>query len=174
MDAEPFQKVVPSQCLGSTWGKRNKPGSEHLAHTVQANIDHFRRVANLVITTCLGVPSMMAQDRECEILKNFSSPRTVISSLQKTSICHLKNTWRKFPGGALHVCPPEGNPQRVQEKQQQQQVSVPVEEGLCPPSRRPQIKRGGPFLLVPQCLNPPVEVTRRGAWKSWCRMDLLW
>ncbi|XP_058404663.1 ral guanine nucleotide dissociation stimulator-like isoform X1 [Diceros bicornis minor] len=133
MDAEPFQKVVPSQCLGSTWGKRNKPGSEHLAHTVQANIDHFRRVANLVITTCLGVPSMMAQDRvrvverwiqvaqECEILKNFSSPRTVISSLQKTSICHLKNTWRKFPGGALHVCPPEGNPQRVQEKQQQQQ-----------------------------------------------------
>ncbi|XP_058411417.1 ral guanine nucleotide dissociation stimulator-like isoform X5 [Diceros bicornis minor] len=134
MDAEPFQKVVPSQCLGSTWSKRNKPGSEHLAHTVQANIDHFRRVANLVITTCLGVPSMMAQDRvrvverwiqvaqECEILKNFSSPRTVISSLQKTSICHLKNTWRKFPGGALHVCPPEGNPQRVQEKQQQQQV----------------------------------------------------
>ncbi|XP_058384651.1 ral guanine nucleotide dissociation stimulator-like isoform X3 [Diceros bicornis minor] len=137
MDAEPFQKVVPSQCLGSTWGKRNKPGSEHLAHTVQANIDHFRRVANLVITTCLGVPSMMAQDRvrvverwiqvaqECEILKNFSSPRTVISSLQKTSICHLKNTWRKFPGGALHVCPPEGNPQRVQEKQQQQQGVVP-------------------------------------------------
>ncbi|XP_058422785.1 ral guanine nucleotide dissociation stimulator-like isoform X2 [Diceros bicornis minor] len=103
MDAEPFQKVVPSQCLGSTWGKRNKPGSEHLAHTVQANIDHFRRVANLVITTCLGVPSMMAQDRECEILKNFSSPRTVISSLQKTSICHLKNTWRRFPGQTPRV-----------------------------------------------------------------------
>ncbi|XP_058392958.1 ral-GDS-related protein-like [Diceros bicornis minor] len=28
-------------------------------------------------------------------------------------------------GGALHVCPPEGNPQRVQEKQQQQQGVVP-------------------------------------------------
>ncbi|XP_058403601.1 uncharacterized protein LOC131409835 isoform X11 [Diceros bicornis minor] len=59
---------------------------------------------------------------EFEILKNLSSPRTVISALQKTSICHLKNTWGKFPGGALHVCPPESNPQRVQEKQQQQQV----------------------------------------------------
>ena len=34
-------------------------------------------------------------------------------------------------GGAFHVCPPEINPQRVQEKeQQQQQVSVPVGRGL--------------------------------------------
>ncbi|XP_058381449.1 ral-GDS-related protein-like isoform X7 [Diceros bicornis minor] len=107
MDAELFQKVVPSQCLGSTWGKRNKPGNEHLAPTLRANVDHFRRIANLVTTTCLGDPSMMAQDRasvverwiqvaqECEILKNFSSPCNVISALQKTSICHLKNTWER-------------------------------------------------------------------------------
>ncbi|XP_058423078.1 ral guanine nucleotide dissociation stimulator-like isoform X1 [Diceros bicornis minor] len=107
---ELFRKVVPSECLGSTWGKRNKPGHEHLGHTVRATIDHFRRVASLVITTCLGDPSMTAQDRarvverwiqvaqECKILKNFSSPRTVTSALQKTSICHLKNTQGKFPG----------------------------------------------------------------------------
>ncbi|XP_058388780.1 uncharacterized protein LOC131398865 isoform X2 [Diceros bicornis minor] len=107
---ELFRKVVPSQCLGSTWGKRNKPSNEHLAHTVRATIDHFRRVASLVVTTCLGDPSMMAQDRECKILKNFSSPCTVISVLQKTSICHLKNTWGKFPGGALHVCSPREQP----------------------------------------------------------------
>ncbi|XP_058393052.1 ral guanine nucleotide dissociation stimulator-like isoform X1 [Diceros bicornis minor] len=100
MDAELFQKVVPSQCLGSTWGKRNKPGHEHLAPTVRATLDHFRRVASLVITTYLGDPSMMAQDREWESLKN-SSLCTVISVLQKTSICHLKNTWGKFPGRAL-------------------------------------------------------------------------
>ncbi|XP_058423094.1 ral guanine nucleotide dissociation stimulator-like isoform X2 [Diceros bicornis minor] len=110
---ELFRKVVPSECLGSTWGKRNKPGHEHLGHTVRATIDHFRRVASLVITTCLGDPSMTAQDRarvverwiqvaqECKILKNFSSPRTVTSALQKTSICHLKNTQGKFPGRAL-------------------------------------------------------------------------
>ncbi|XP_058393357.1 ral guanine nucleotide dissociation stimulator-like isoform X1 [Diceros bicornis minor] len=105
MDVELFRKVVPSQCLGSTWGKRNKPSNEHLAPTVQATVDHFRRVVSLVVTTCLGDPSMTAQDRarvvehwiqvaqECEILKNFSSLRAVISGLQKTSISHLKNTW---------------------------------------------------------------------------------
>ncbi|XP_058426639.1 ral guanine nucleotide dissociation stimulator-like isoform X2 [Diceros bicornis minor] len=105
MDAELFRKVVPSQCLGSTWGKRNKPGNEHLAPTVQATVDHFRRVVSLVVTTCLGDPNMTAQDRarvvehwiqvaqECEILKNFSSLRAIISALQKTSISHLKNTW---------------------------------------------------------------------------------
>ncbi|XP_058384664.1 ral-GDS-related protein-like [Diceros bicornis minor] len=63
MDAELFRKVMPSQCLGSTWGKRNKPGNEHLAPTVQATVDHFRRVVSLVVTTCLGDPSMTAQDR---------------------------------------------------------------------------------------------------------------
>ena len=60
---EPFQKVVPSQCLGSTWGKRNKPSNEHLAHTVRATIDHFRRVVSLIITTCLGDLSMTVPDR---------------------------------------------------------------------------------------------------------------
>ncbi|XP_058384666.1 ral guanine nucleotide dissociation stimulator-like [Diceros bicornis minor] len=104
MDAELFRKVVPSECLGSTWGKRKKPSKEHLAPTVRATIDHFRRVASLVVTTCFGDPSMMAQDRvrvverwiqvaqECKILKNFSSPHTVIYVLKKTIICHLKNT----------------------------------------------------------------------------------
>ncbi|XP_058400740.1 ral-GDS-related protein-like isoform X2 [Diceros bicornis minor] len=101
MDAELFRKVVPSQCLGSTWGKRKKHSKEHLAHTIRATINHFRRVASLVVTTCLGDPSMTAQDRECEILKNFSSSHTVIYVLKKTFICHLKNTWGKFPGRAL-------------------------------------------------------------------------
>ncbi|XP_058398756.1 ral guanine nucleotide dissociation stimulator-like [Diceros bicornis minor] len=105
---------------------------------------------------------MTAQDRvrvverwiqvaqECEILKNFSSPCTVISALQKTSTSHLKNTRGKFPGGEspenlqelnsqdkplsrelmikegpFTFAPPESNPQRVQEKQQQQQGVFP-------------------------------------------------
>ncbi|XP_058424889.1 ral guanine nucleotide dissociation stimulator-like isoform X1 [Diceros bicornis minor] len=110
MDAELFQKVVPSPCLGSTWGKRKKPGNEHQTPNVQATVDQVRRVASFVITPCLGDPSMTAQDRvrvverwiqlaqECKILKNFSSPCTVISALQKTSTSHLKNTRGKFPG----------------------------------------------------------------------------
>ncbi|XP_058418060.1 ral guanine nucleotide dissociation stimulator-like [Diceros bicornis minor] len=58
MDAELFRKVVSSQCLGSTWGKRNKPGNEHLAPTVQATVDRFRRVVSLVVTTCLADPRL--------------------------------------------------------------------------------------------------------------------
>ncbi|XP_058390303.1 ral guanine nucleotide dissociation stimulator-like [Diceros bicornis minor] len=109
---------VPGIHLGQEEQARN----EHQTPTVQATVDHVRSVASFVITPCLGDPSMTAQDRarvvecwiqvaqECEILKNFSSPRTVISALQKTSTSHLKNTRGKFPGGALHGCPPREQP----------------------------------------------------------------
>ncbi|XP_058412470.1 ral guanine nucleotide dissociation stimulator-like isoform X2 [Diceros bicornis minor] len=175
MDVELFQKVVSSPCLGSTWGKRNKPGNEHQTPNVQATVDHVRRVASFVIIPCLGDPSKTAQDRvrvverwiqvaqEFEILKNFFSSCTVNSALQKTFTSHLKNTRGKFPARTLllllsspHLqgaasclpqgcawqripmaqvekqaahpqegpstfAPPESNPQRVQEKQQQRQ-----------------------------------------------------
>ncbi|XP_058420474.1 ral guanine nucleotide dissociation stimulator-like isoform X2 [Diceros bicornis minor] len=41
----------------------------------------------------LVAEQLTVMDAECEILKNFSSLRAVISALQKTSISHLKNTW---------------------------------------------------------------------------------
>nr|XP_035923566.1 ral guanine nucleotide dissociation stimulator-like isoform X4 [Halichoerus grypus] len=107
IDVELFKKVVPSHRLGSTWSKRNKPGNEHLAPTVRATITHFQSVTSCVLTTCLGNLSMTAQDRarvvehwiqvaqECQILKNYSSLHAILSALQNTSICRLKNTWRK-------------------------------------------------------------------------------
>ncbi|KAG8524964.1 Ral guanine nucleotide dissociation stimulator [Galemys pyrenaicus] len=63
MDAELFKEVVPHDCLGSTWSRRNKPGNEHLSPTVRATISQFNLVASCVITTCLGDLSMTAQDR---------------------------------------------------------------------------------------------------------------
>ncbi|XP_070453509.1 ral guanine nucleotide dissociation stimulator-like 1 isoform X20 [Equus przewalskii] len=60
---ELFRKVVPSQCLGSSWCKRIKPGNEHLAPTIQATVDHFQRVVNFITTTCLSDPSRTARDR---------------------------------------------------------------------------------------------------------------
>nr|XP_044606401.1 ral guanine nucleotide dissociation stimulator-like isoform X3 [Equus asinus] len=101
---ELFRKVVPSQCLGSSWCKRIKLRNEHLAPAIQATVDHFQRVVNFITTTCLRDPSRTARDRarlvehwiqvaqECNILMNFSL-HTVISALQKTSISRLENTW---------------------------------------------------------------------------------
>ncbi|KAM8932030.1 ral guanine nucleotide dissociation stimulator-like isoform 1-T2 [Lycaon pictus] len=62
-DVDLFKKVLPQQCLGSIWSKRNEPGNEHLACTVRATITQFNDVANCVITTFLGNPRMTAQDR---------------------------------------------------------------------------------------------------------------
>ncbi|XP_058411603.1 ral guanine nucleotide dissociation stimulator-like [Diceros bicornis minor] len=107
MDAELFKNVVPSQCLGSTWSKRNKPGNEHLAPTVRATVVQFNSVANCVVTSCLGDPSMTARDRarvvehwiqvarECQALRNFSSLQAILSALQSVSIHRLKKTWGK-------------------------------------------------------------------------------
>ncbi|XP_044937918.1 ral guanine nucleotide dissociation stimulator-like [Mustela putorius furo] len=60
---ELFKKVVPHQCLGSVWSRRNRPGNEHLAPTVRATIAQFNAVASCIVTTCLGDPSMTARDR---------------------------------------------------------------------------------------------------------------
>ncbi|XP_057168797.1 ral guanine nucleotide dissociation stimulator-like [Ursus arctos] len=102
---ELFKKLLPHQCLGSVWSKRNKPGSEHLAPTVRATVTQFNCVAKCVITTCLGNPSMTARDRAivvehwikvakaCQTLRNYSSLRAILSALQSVSIHRLENTW---------------------------------------------------------------------------------
>ncbi|XP_077003650.1 ral guanine nucleotide dissociation stimulator isoform X2 [Tamandua tetradactyla] len=107
MDAELFKKVVPYHCLGSIWSQRDKKGKEHLAPTIRATVTQFNRVANCVITTCLGDRSTKALDRarvvehwievarECRILKNFSSLYAVLSALQSNSIHRLKKTWEE-------------------------------------------------------------------------------
>ncbi|XP_076984317.1 ral guanine nucleotide dissociation stimulator-like [Tamandua tetradactyla] len=107
MDVELFRKVVPYHCLGSIWSQRDKKGKEHLAPTIRATVTQFNRVANCVITTCLGDRSTKALDRarvvehwievarECRILKNFSSLYAVLSALQSNSIHRLKKTWEE-------------------------------------------------------------------------------
>ncbi|XP_045436973.1 ral guanine nucleotide dissociation stimulator-like [Pipistrellus kuhlii] len=63
MDAELFKKVLPHQCLGSIWSQRTEPRKGHMVSTVSATVLQFNHVATCVITTCLGDPSMTAQDR---------------------------------------------------------------------------------------------------------------
>ncbi|XP_014390462.1 PREDICTED: ral guanine nucleotide dissociation stimulator-like [Myotis brandtii] len=101
---ELFKKVLPHQCLGSVWSQRAKPGKEHVASTVRATVRQFNHVATCVITTCLGDPSMMAQDRanvvahwmkvakECRSLRNFSSLHAILAALQSVSVHLLRKT----------------------------------------------------------------------------------
>ncbi|XP_057168926.1 ral guanine nucleotide dissociation stimulator-like isoform X2 [Ursus arctos] len=115
MDAELFKKLLPHQCLGSVWSKRNKPGSEHLAPTVRATVAQFNGVAKCVITTCLGNPSMTARDRAmvvehwikvakaCQALSNYSSLHAILSALQSVSIHRLENTWGKVSRKPLRI-----------------------------------------------------------------------
>ncbi|VCW68071.1 unnamed protein product [Gulo gulo] len=105
MDAELFKKVLPHQCMGSIWFRRNKPGNEHLALTVWATIAQFNGVARCIIPTCLGNPSTTTRDRSgctgsssslpqaCHILGNYSSLHAILSGLQNDSVHHLKRTW---------------------------------------------------------------------------------
>nr|KAF6329004.1 hypothetical protein mPipKuh1_008322 [Pipistrellus kuhlii] len=107
MDAELFKKVLPHQCLGSIWSQRTKPRKGHMVSTVSATVLQFNHVATCVITTCLGDPSMTAQDRakvvehwikvakECRTLRNFSSLRAILAALQSVSIHRLQETWGK-------------------------------------------------------------------------------
>nr|KAF6429769.1 hypothetical protein HJG59_009073 [Molossus molossus] len=107
MDAELFKRVLPHQCLGSVWSQKDKPGNEHLASTVWATITQFSDVSTCVITTCLGDPSMRAQDRakvvehwikvakECRALRSFSALHAILSALQSLSVHRLKKTWGK-------------------------------------------------------------------------------
>ncbi|XP_058381831.1 ral guanine nucleotide dissociation stimulator-like [Diceros bicornis minor] len=68
---------------------------------------HFNRVVECIITTCIGDPSMTAQDRarvvelwiqvakECHGLRNLSSLHTIFWALEGPSIQRLKETWRQ-------------------------------------------------------------------------------
>nr|XP_023490707.1 ral guanine nucleotide dissociation stimulator isoform X6 [Equus caballus] len=107
IDAEVFKNVEPSECLDSTWGKRNRPGHENVAPTVWATVVQFNRVVKCVMTSCLGDPNVTARGRakvlerwievarECQALRNISSLHAILSALQNVPIHRLKKTWGK-------------------------------------------------------------------------------
>ncbi|XP_058393041.1 ral-GDS-related protein-like [Diceros bicornis minor] len=63
MDVELFKKVILHDFLDSIWSQWDNRANEHLTPTIHAIMTHFSRVVKCVITTCLGDPSMTAQDR---------------------------------------------------------------------------------------------------------------
>ncbi|XP_059060500.1 ral guanine nucleotide dissociation stimulator-like 1 isoform X2 [Achroia grisella] len=104
MDMELFKKLVPHQCLGAVWSRRDKDRS-HDAATVSATVNQFNAVSFRVISTVLVEPNLKAHERadilaswldiarELRVLKNFSSLKAIISGLQSNPVYRLRKTW---------------------------------------------------------------------------------
>ncbi|XP_045513157.1 ral guanine nucleotide dissociation stimulator isoform X2 [Pieris brassicae] len=104
MDMELFKKLVPHQCLGAIWSRRDKDRS-HDAATVLATVNQFNAVSFRVISTVLVEPILKPLERadilaawldiarELRVLKNFSSLKAIISGLQSNPVYRLRKTW---------------------------------------------------------------------------------
>ncbi|ETE56927.1 hypothetical protein L345_17361, partial [Ophiophagus hannah] len=102
-----FLRLVPHECLGSTWSQRDKKGHEDDCPTVRATVAQFNLVANAVIFSCLWDTGLRAAQRarllekwicvaeECLLHRNFSSLYAVVSALQSTPLHRLKRTWEE-------------------------------------------------------------------------------
>ncbi|KAJ3601074.1 hypothetical protein NHX12_032047 [Muraenolepis orangiensis] len=114
MDSELFGRVVPYQCLGCVWSKRDK--KDNMSPTIRATIAQFNAVTNRVISSLLcpsgsspatsprGTPpaallrarvieKWIKVAQECRRLKNFSSLRAILSALQSNAVYRLRKTW---------------------------------------------------------------------------------
>ncbi|XP_055908160.1 ral guanine nucleotide dissociation stimulator-like 1 isoform X2 [Eupeodes corollae] len=101
MDSELFKRLIPHQCLGATWARRDKNGAE----TVVATVTQFNAVSFRVISSIIIEPRLKPQERalfistwidiaqELRLLKNFSSLKAIISGLQSNAIYRLSKVW---------------------------------------------------------------------------------
>ncbi|MCL4145776.1 UNVERIFIED_CONTAM: hypothetical protein GTU68_014490 [Idotea baltica] len=99
-----FQRLIPHQCLGSVWSQRDKTRT-NASPTVVATIEQFNAVIYRVQSTVLVETDLKPSQRarliskwidvaqELRMLKNFSSLKAIISSLQSNPIYRLRKTW---------------------------------------------------------------------------------
>ncbi|KAK6618978.1 hypothetical protein RUM44_003359 [Polyplax serrata] len=114
MDMELFKKLVPHQCLGAVWSRRDKSRSQEAA-TVLATVNQFNAVSFRVISTILMDSDTKTMDRaaiisawidiaqELRVLKNFSSLKAIISGLQSNPIYRLERTWSALARDKLEL-----------------------------------------------------------------------
>ena len=125
---ELFKRVIPHQCLGSVWSRRDKSSRDRDAATVVATVDQFNAVSFRVISTVLMVSGhsnchshiekenyKAAQHRarvitkwidiaqELRVLKNFSSLKAIISGLQSNPVYRLTRSWSHVPKDKLQI-----------------------------------------------------------------------
>ncbi|XP_072393341.1 ral guanine nucleotide dissociation stimulator-like 1 isoform X3 [Diabrotica undecimpunctata] len=114
MDVDLFKKLVPHQCLGAVWSRRDKSRS-HEAATVLATVNQFNAVSFRVISSVLVDSSLRFSDRaaiistwidiaqELRLIKNFSSLKAIISGLQSNPIYRLQRTWQSIPKDKIEL-----------------------------------------------------------------------
>ncbi|KAM3910606.1 ral guanine nucleotide dissociation stimulator-like 2 isoform 2-T2 [Leptodactylus fuscus] len=106
LEASLFLKVIPYECLGSVWSRRDRGGDHYdRCHSVRETVRHFNRLSGAVTSSCVQDPQLKPQQRarviekwvkvaeECWNLRNFSSVYAILSALQSTSVHRLKRVW---------------------------------------------------------------------------------
>lgn len=115
-DAELFIKVSPRECLGSFWSKKD----HSISQSIKITIHFFNAVSLRVISTILSARTkqtsrLTAPARskviekwidvalELRELKNFSSLKAVVSSLQSSAIYRLSRTWELISKRSMEI-----------------------------------------------------------------------
>ncbi|XP_068106288.1 ral guanine nucleotide dissociation stimulator-like 2 isoform X2 [Hyperolius riggenbachi] len=106
LEASLFLRVVPYECLGSVWSRRDR-GADHCdrCRSVRDTVRHFNRLSGAVTASCVQDPQLRPQQRarviekwvkvaeECWSLRNFSSVYAILTALQSTAVHRLKRVW---------------------------------------------------------------------------------
>lgn len=111
MDSELFKRLIPHQCLGATWARRDKSGSESVVATInQFNAVLFRVISSILIEArlkpqerALNIATWVDIAQELRLLKNFSSLKAIISGLQSNPIYRLAKVWAALPKEKLEI-----------------------------------------------------------------------